>query len=485
MPSHWTRAAGGADPALPRVPGRARRRRMGLAALPALAAFSLLGLQVCAAPASVAHFAREAHVAAPVPDLSGLLTRAGQFRKPLSTTQCQAELHLNCYTPVQYHVAYDLNRLYRQGITGAGQTILVVDSYGSPAIRHDVATFDRQFGLPPVNLTIDRFGAIPPYDPANSTMVGWAVETTLDVEYSHAIAPAARIVLAETPVAEEEGTSGFPQMMTAEARLINQGVPDVISQSFGATENTFPGFSSGNYSSLKDLRYAFEDAYWHHVTVLAAAGDYGATNYESNVSTLYPYRVDSWPSTDPLVTSVGGSELTLSNDGNRLAPDTVWNDGFGAGGGGVSAVFRRPFFQNGVAGVVGDHRGTPDISMSAAVNGGCWIYVSFAPIGSSWGIEGGTSEATPMFAGVVALADQLAGHRLGDINPELYRLGWLSRHGDPRTGIVDITTGNNSYAGVTGYTAGPGYDLASGWGTVDAYQFVHALARLGGYRRFG
>ncbi len=81
-------------------------------------------------------------------------------------------------------------------------------------------------------------------------MVGWALETTLDVEYAHSIAPGANIVLAETPVAEVEGTSGFPQMMNAEESLINSGVGDVISQSFGATENTFPGFSSGNYSSL-------------------------------------------------------------------------------------------------------------------------------------------------------------------------------------------------------------------------------------------
>ena len=94
-------------------------------------------------------------------------------------------------------------------------------------------------------------------------------------------------------------------------------------------------------------------------------------------------------------------------------------------------------------------------------------------------IFGGTSEATPIFSGIVALADQVAGHRLGLINPALYLLGALSEHGDSHTGIVDITAGNNSFAGVTGYAAAPGYDLASGWGTVDAAKFVPALARLG------
>ena len=282
-------------------------------------------------------------------------------------------------------------------------------------------------------------------------------------------------------MAETEGVTGFPEMMNAEKSLINAGVGDVISQSFGATENTFPGFSQGNYSSLLNLRYAYKDALAHHVTVLGASGDAGATDYESDGSTLYPYRVNSWPSTDPLVTSVGGSQLYLDDAGNRLQPDSVWNDGYGAGGGGVSAVFSRPLFQLGVRGVVGSQRGTPDISMSAAVNGGCWVYWSFAGTGGAgWYIIGGTSEASPIFSGIVALADQVAGHRLGLINPALYALGAASRRG-VNTGLVDITAGNNSFAGVTGYNAGPGYDLSSGWGTINAARFVPALAFTAGH----
>ena len=123
-----------------------------------------------------------------------------------------------------------------------------------------------------------KFGNVPAFDPTDSTMVGWAEETTLDVEYAHAIAPGAKIVLAETPVAEIEGTSGLPEMMNAEKSLIDRGIGDVITQSFGATENTFPGFDSGNFSSLLNLRYAFKDALAHRVTVLAASGDDGATD---------------------------------------------------------------------------------------------------------------------------------------------------------------------------------------------------------------
>ena len=459
-----------------RIP--ARFGRIATRGLPATAALSMLALAAPAAPAAV----RQAGaVARPV--LSGPILIGKQLPAPVSTTDCQADFGINCYTPVQYRVHYDLNPLYRQGVTGRGETIVIVNSYGSPTIRNDLSVFDQQFGFPNPDLQIVKFGSIPAFDPTNSTMVGWAEETTLDVEYAHSIAPGAKIVLAETSVAETEGVTGFPQMMSAEASLIKAGVGDVISQSFGATENTFPGFSSGNYSSLLDLRYAYQDALAHHVTVLGASGDAGATDYELDGATLYPYRVNSWPSSDPLVTSVGGAQLYLDNAGNQLQPDSVWNDGYGAGGGGVSAVFSRPLYQAGVSSVVGSHRGTPDISMSAAVNGGCWVYMSFAGIETpgvsnpGWYIFGGTSEATPIFSGIVALADQVAGHPLGLINPALYALGQAARRGDPNTGLVDITTGNNSFAGVTGYDAAPGYDLASGWGTIDAAKFVPALAQ--------
>ena len=194
---------------------------------------------------------------------------------------------------MQYRVAYDLNPLYAKGITGAGRTIVIVDSYGSPTIANDLHVFDQQFGFPDPTLVIDKFGNIPPFDPTNATEVGWAEETTLDVEYAHSIAPGAKIVLAETPVAETEGVTGLPEMMSAEQSLINQGVGDVITQSFGATENTFPGFTSGDYSSLLSLRYAFKDAAAHHVTVLASTGTIpGRPTTSWTDASLFPYRVN-------------------------------------------------------------------------------------------------------------------------------------------------------------------------------------------------
>src|SRR5262249_19231980 len=241
--------------------------------------------------------------------------------------------------------------------------------------------------------------------------------------------------------------------------LIDQGVGDVITQSFGATENTFPGFDQNNFASLLNLRFAFQDAARHGVTVLASSGDDGATDATLDGSGLFAFPVNSWPSSDPLVPSIGGTQLNLDNTGTKLAPDVVWNDGFGAGGGGFSAVFPRPPFQVGVKTVVGNHRGTPDISMSAAVDGGCWVYYSFITPGSPWHIFGGTSEASPIFSGIVAMADQVAGHRLGNINGALYVLGAESRlpHFPLPTGLVDVTSGDNGFAGVTGFPAKTGY----------------------------
>ncbi len=502
------RAARPEGPAQPEGAGSAAggKRLIRLAALTAALVLPAAGIAAASAPAasapastapsatgtghlgaattitSSAAFRTAAGATAPIPAVAGEpIIRLGS-PDPLSTSQCLSAIKLRCYSPVQYRVAYDLGPLYSAGITGKDRTIVIVDSFGSPTIGHDLQVFDKQWGFPNPTLNVLKYGQPPKFRPGNATMDGWAEETTLDVEYAHAIAPSAKILLVETPTAETEGVAGFPDMMKAEQWVIDHNLGDVISQSFGATENTFPGFSRSSYSSLGGLRYAFADAARQHVTVLAASGDSGATNDEADGATLYPYRAVSWPSSDPLVTSVGGTQLLLAQDGNRIQPDRVWDDTYGASGGGVSSVFARPSYQDGVTAVVGNGRGTPDISMSSAVTGGCWVYESFEPSGTGWEILGGTSEATPIFAGIVALADQVAGHRLGNINPALYTLGGLSQVSSDafRTGIVDVTSGGNSYSRVVGYTATPGYDLTSGWGTIDAARFVPALARAGG-----
>jgi len=432
------------------------------------------------------------------PDAIHILS--GVMNTPPTNAFCEEHYHIACYLPAQIQQAYNLPRLYKQKITGRGQTIVIVDSFGSPTVQRDLARFDAATGLPapPSLRVIQPAGKVPPYKP-DADREGWAGETDLDVEYAHTIAPGANILLVETPTSENEGTTGFPQIVAAEKYVISHHLGGVISQSFSATEQTFP-----SKQSLLDLRGAYIDAAHSGVTVLAASGDSGAADVKFNEVTYYLHPVTSWPDSDPLVTGVGGIRLHLSASGHNVRPPTVWNDTYNvatnefvngnagpnplAGGGGKSVIFTRPGYQNGVRDIVGDSRGVPDISMSAACNGSVDMYQSFAGQPAGWYPTCGTSEATPEFAGIVALADQVAGHPLGAINRYLYQ---LSARKAP--GIVDVVTGNNTVSfrqggklhTVQGFAARPGYDLASGVGTVNAPEFVRELAAAASRRHAG
>jgi subtilase family serine protease len=414
----------------------------------------------------------------PVP-LSRMSSHHG-FATPPTTAQCEATLGIACYSPAQFQTAYDLGPLYAGGWTGRGRTIAVVDSFGNPNAAADLATFDKAFGLhaPPSFKVIHPAGPVPPFNPNDPVMTGWAIETNLDVQYAHAMAPGANILLVETPVAETEGVTGFPEIVQAENYVIAHHLADVISQSLAATEQTFP-----TTRALLNLRSAFVAAAKAHVTVLASSGDTGATSYTLSGTSLYLHRAVGWPASDPLVTGVGGLQYFLDATGNQTQSPAAWNDTSllgspASGSGGRSVVFSRPWYQNSVANRVGGQRGVPDISLSAAVNGGALVYLSgFVPTNGYYPI-GGTSEASPEFAGVVAIADQAAGHDLGLINPALYALN--ARHA---AGIVDITAGTNTVTfgqggtvhTVIGFDARVGYDLASGVGGIDGAAFVPEL----------
>jgi subtilase family serine protease len=387
---------------------------------------------------------------------------------------------ISALSPGQIRAAYDVAPLVARGIDGAHQTIIVVDSFGSPTVAADLAHFDAYFHLPapPSFRVLQPAGRVPSYSSHNSNRVGWAEESTLDVEWAHVMAPGASIILVETPTSENEGTTGFPQIVAAERYVLRNKLGQVISQSFAATEQTFP-----SVSSILSFRSAYQLAARDHVTVLAATGDTGATSDEYNMKDLYTTRAVSWPATDPLVTAVGGTQLSLSANGTRLAPDIAWNDS----GGGTSIAFPRPSYQNGVAAVTGNARGVPDVAMDASCKSAVAVDGSFYPSGGRWSSVCGTSLAAPLFAGVVALADQYAGHGkahgLGLINPAIYTIA--ARH---EPGIVDVLTGSNSQNfvqdgtdySVPGYSAGPGYNLVTGVGTIDAASFVPELARLAG-----
>jgi subtilase family serine protease len=387
---------------------------------------------------------------------------------------------LTCMGPAEFRAAYNLDPLFARGLNGHGRTIVIVDAFGSPTIGRDLETFDDQFGLPaPPSFKIISPAGPVKFDSRDPQEVNWAYETTLDVEVSHEMAPGANILLVTTPVSETEGVQGFPEIVQAENYVIDNNLGDVISQSFAATEETFP-----SQRSLLDLRSAFKNAYRHGVTVLAASGDTGSTGGKLDLTCCYPTQVVGWPASDPLVTSVGGTRIHLNASANRTAPDSVWND-YGASGGGPSHVFARPDYQDSVASVVGQRRGVPDVSM-AAFCFGPWLVETFDPNphNRGWFLTCGTSESSPLFAGIVAIADQAGGQRLGLLNDRLYQ---LARHAD--SGLVDVTSGNNTFTfcasgcgtaaevdiTVPGFSAAPGYDMASGLGTIDATRLVAAL----------
>ncbi|HEX9034792.1 MAG TPA: S53 family peptidase [Streptosporangiaceae bacterium] len=419
----------------------------------------------------------------------------GAHDSPPTTAFCEKHYQIACYLPRQIERAYRLPLLYRAGITGKGQTIVIVDSFGSPTIRHDLAVFDKAAGLPapPSLRIIQPAGKVPPYQ-ASSTREGWAGETSLDVEYAHAIAPGAGLLLVETPTAENEGTTGFPQIVRAEKYVIDHHLGGVISQSFSATEQTF-----ATPERLLTLRGAYVDAARNAVTVLAASGDSGAGDVRYNGATYYLRPATSWPDSDPLVTGVGGTALHLDSRGRQVTPATAWNDTYDvatnrfifgtpgpnplASGGGKSVIFGRPSYQDHVRGVVGTSRGVPDISMSGACDGAVDVYQSFPGQPAGWYPTCGTSESTPEFAGIVALAEQVAGHGLGLINSDLYRLSSIGARG-----IADVVGGSNTVSfrqgsghrlvTISGYRALPGYDLVTGVGTVNGPAFVRELAWL-------
>ncbi len=486
------------------------------AALASAVALAVVGALASAGPAAA--------VARVTPFATGHIIVAGRLRQPPTTAECESKYGIACYQAFQLQRAYELPTLFSKGIGGRRETIVIVDAFGSPSIASDLRTFDAQMGLPnpPSFRVITPEGPITT-NPSNCTSVysptgpdlcsdyyGWTDETSLDVEWSHAMAPDANILLVETPVTETEGVYGFPQLVAAENYVIDHHLGDVISQSWGAAERTFT-----SAKQLRSLRSAYRNAKRHHVTVLASSGDDGSTDEycdptsgcanPNDLFCCYAQRTIDWPGSDPLVTAVGGTQLHLDDAGYRTAPDSVWDDlsstvgvpgpvyTWGASGGGRSTVFSRPAFQNRVAGRVGRHRGTPDIAMSAAVDGAVDFYDTTDPSVAGWGIVGGTSEASPLFAGIVALADQVAGHKLGYLNPTLYA---MARKGK-RDGIVPISEGGNAYTfchpaeiesdgacassadlvQVPGFDANGAYNLATGLGTVDAASFVPALAR--------
>ena len=482
--------------------------------------------------------------ALPVPQ--PLFTDATQLTTsttPPTQAQCFSA-HRRCFTPQGIAAAYDLGPLWDHGLNGSGETIAIVDSFGSDTIANDLHVFDQAYNLQPMCGEADVTCApgMPTFSqlalqgsPAtkasnNGKSVGqenrtaWSLEVSLDVERAHAVAPGANILLVTTPTAETLGVQGFPQMMAAEDYVVQHHLANVITQSFGAAEQSFQ-----NANSLQNLRYAFADAAANGVTVLASAGDGGTANTlkapVSKSGTLIPFPSVIWPASDPLVTSVGGTDLCtdpfattspaavdttdpparcqppVNSTGQR---ELVWQQATAATGGGFSSVFAAPAYQASLSGyqaslsdgstLVSGMRGVPDVALNGAPATGVLIYDSLPPDGSSglrcpgptpgttvpcsagWYDIGGTSASSPQWAGIVAIADQANNHvGLGQINPALYKVA--SNPAEYAADFFDVIAGNNANPStpVAGFNATPGWDPATGLGTPDAAKLVPDL----------
>ncbi|WP_438489436.1 S53 family peptidase [Streptomyces sp. S186] len=490
------------SPASARRPRRLRRA-LAAASVAALVA-TVPGCAGGAAPGTagpVSSAAADAASPAP-PSASGSpRARLRPFRHVPSQATCRRTLGFACYTPDLVRRAYGVDRLNSAGLTGRGRTVVVYEEVVPDTLKKDLETFSATMHLPPPDLTVDRYapaGDIAPFDAHNPQMVGAAMETTLDTQMVHMLAPGAKVIVTQIglprrafaspspsptsstsrPVPRAEADREARQAAKVGAALILDGIaqsvrrhrPDAISISFGVEEYTAAGNSQAPVRDLASFSDALAGVVARGTTLTASTGDSGAA------PPIGPHgervRSVSWPASDPSVLAVGGSRLHLDESGRRTGPDTVWHDRAGATGGGPSQTFARPGYQDGVAAVVGGRRGTPDLSMDGSASGGTLVYEGFLPAGAGWLPVGGTSEAAPMFAALVALANQQAGRRLGGIHQQLYGLA-----ADPRNGIIDITKGDN---GPDGFAAAPGYDLASGLGTVDAATFVPKLAASAG-----
>jgi len=377
-----------------------------------------------------------------------------------------------CYTPHQLQVAYGVESLINQGFTGKGQTVVDIVSFGSPTLQEDMDTFDSRFGLPNITLQIISPIRTVPFDPHNKDMTGWAGETTLDVQLIHALAPDAGIVVLTSPVSETEGTIGLPEFLQLEQYAVTHHLGSIISNSWGASEVTLKD-TAGQQEVYKWDAFLQQATMQQNITFFAASGDNGATDFtDFQVTKLSPTPTTSFITDEPWVTSVGGTSLIRNG---AIVSETAWNSNGGASGGGFSIFFPTPSYQKTLPASVQsqfqNRRGVPDVSADADPLTGMAFYED-----GQWSLTGGTSASAPIWAGLMAIANQMAGHPLGFINPGLYKLAQSSTYTQD---FHDITIGDNSMnekgVRVQGYTATSGWDPVTGLGSPNAAKLIPDL----------
>jgi subtilase family serine protease len=326
-------------------------------------------------------------------------------------------------------------------LDGSGQTIAIIDAYDDPNIITELNTFSNQYGLPKVGDPGFNFTkATPQGTPSPDS--GWATEIALDVEWAHAIAPKASIMLVEAQ------SASYADLFSAVDYARQQGAKQ-ISMSFGGREF---------FATLYDSHFNYPG-----VSFVASSGDTGAGV--------------SYPATSPYVTAVGGTTLSLDSNNNRVS-----ESGWSGSGGGLSSQESLPSYQRGFVNSK-TKRGNPDISYDADPATGVAVYhIDPSTDNGGWDQYGGTSIAAPQITAMFALANQGrakpttlgTGYTFGT-NQVLYKLAGGTSYTNPKNDYLDITTGNNIITGSNGYLATTGWDMVTGLGSPNANQLISDL----------
>jgi len=364
------------------------------------------------------------------------------------------------YHPATIQAAYNATGLINEGFNGTGETIVLVDAGGDPTLEADVAEFSATYGLPVpiVNITLVNGSVQDVVNDPEGTLVAripaeWDLETALDVEWAHAMAPGAKLVDMVSP---DQG----PGLVEAIAEAITLHLGNVVSQSFGlwegyANESSNPyNLDVGTESFIEYINPFYEMAAATGITVLASSGDSGST------ATGGPAPSVNFPASDPWVTAVGGTTLVASEQ-RGWESETAW----GGSGGGFSVIFKRPSYQSGFGVPLNaTGRGVPDVAADANPDTGVVVVLYGVNLGFAL-LIGGTSLASPLWAGVTALIDDANHTDLGFLNPLLYTI--LNSEDYP-VEFHEIVSGSNG-----NYTAHPGWNPVTGIGSPNVGYLVH------------
>jgi subtilase family serine protease len=394
-----------------------------------------------------------------------------------------------CYTPQQLEAAYGVQPLLQQGIDGRGETVVLpelaetkLDPPLVTDLRQDMAGFDDLFHLPAARMRV-----VSTLAGAGSPWLAFG-EEVLDVELVHALAPDATLVILLLPSTSLDNTRDAVAATVAGLRL----GPTLGSVMSISAAGQIGGEHCVSRAQAGRVNAALQAAVDRGMTVVAASGDIGAAAYQCDVysaltgtAPVAPVKGVSLLASDPLVLGVGGTSLTASHATGAWISETAWglasgnpgNQGgsFQASGGGFSQLFARPAYQAGVPGI-GAARGVPDVSADASDRTGVAVVFSNGTRDTVQS-HGGTSASAPIWAALIALADQYARRHLGFVNPAIYQIAHSARYHEA---FHDITTGNNTVqfppTTINGYQAGPGWDPVTGWGSPNAQVLVPLLA---------